>query len=195
MSGQPGPPHLDSGSFGERHTGHYFETYISRRPRGALLVARSPGSQRAVTVPSRAVSTESPPEPPTPVPGGGVPLTPPLRGHRYRSSGRTSSAEIVNVSPGCTTHVCADRRPTGSFTISRTTMTTMTTTTATPASTAHRALSLIRASYGCDTPVTLRRRTWGRRAGTCVRASPPFGVRATTTPPSAPPNPSPRRGA
>jgi hypothetical protein len=40
------------------------------------------------------------------------------------------------------------------------------------------------------TSVTLRRRRWGRRAGTCVRASPPFGVRATTTPPSAPPDPS-----
>jgi len=48
---------------------------------------------------------------PTEPPGVGVPLTPPFPGHRYRSSGRTSSAESVSVSPGCTIHVCVDRRP------------------------------------------------------------------------------------
>ena len=43
MSGQPGPPHLDSGSFGERHTGHYFETYISRAPEGSATGCQESG--------------------------------------------------------------------------------------------------------------------------------------------------------
>jgi hypothetical protein len=95
--------------FGNRLAGGYIAS-VSDDIADPYALPGGPVAHSTVTLPSRFVVTEIPPEPPTPWPGEGTASMPTPSEHRNRSPSTTLPAEKDRVVPSRTIHVLGERR-------------------------------------------------------------------------------------